>query len=96
MILQARLVPIAAAATVALAGCVTAPPADDLCNSAKVARHYGRVATPEVRAEIARETGAKTIRWLYPDSIITMDYSAARLNVTMDKGTDVIRSAKCG
>ena len=93
--LRAGLASAAVAASFVVTACVTAP-ADDLCNSAKVAPYFGRAATPAVRAEIARKTGAKTIRWLYPDSIVTMDYSPARLNVTMDKGTDAIRSARCG
>jgi hypothetical protein len=92
--------PLAAlAAGLALAACVTVPsepPADDACNASKVAPWIGKAATPAVRADIARATGAKAIRWLYPDSVVTMDYSPGRLNVTMDKGTDVIRSARCG
>jgi hypothetical protein len=36
------------------------------------------------------------MRWLYPDSVVTQDYRPDRLNVTMDKGTAVIRSARCG
>lgn len=84
-------------APIALAACAAVPaPADDQCNAGKVAAWYGKAATPAVRAEIARATGARTIRWLYPDSVVTMDFSPTRLNVTMDKGTDVIRSARCG
>ncbi len=87
------------ATVLALAACVTAkpePPADDACNAAKVDPWIGKAATAAVRASIARATGAKAIRWLYPDSVVTMDYNPGRLNVHMNKGTDVIRSAKCG
>ncbi len=73
----------------------TAPPAN-ACNGDKVKPWFGKKATASVRAEIATATGAKSIRWLYPDSIVTQDYRADRLNVRMDKGTDVIRSASCG
>ncbi len=66
------------------------------CNPAKVQPWIGKKATPAVRAEVAAATGAKTIRWLYPDSVVTQDYREDRLNVRMDKGTDVIRSASCG
>ena len=86
-------------AALTLAACVTVrpePAEDDACNAGKVGPWIGKVATPAVRADIARATGAKAIRWLFPDSVVTMDYSPARLNVHMDKGTDVIRSAKCG
>lgn len=71
-------------------------PAVNACHGDKVKAWFGRKATPAVRAEIAAATGAKTIRWLYPDSIVTQDYREDRLNVRMDKGTDVIRSASCG
>ena len=52
--------------------------------------------TEAVLAGILKATGARTARWLYPNSPVTMDYRPDRLNVTMDTGTDVIRSARCG
>jgi polyisoprenoid-binding protein YceI len=66
------------------------------CNAGKIAPWVGEAATPAVRAEVLKATGARAARWLYPDSAVTMDYRPDRLNVTMDKGTDVIRSARCG
>jgi polyisoprenoid-binding protein YceI len=71
-------------------------PAVNACNGDKVKPWFGKKATPAVRAEVAAATGAKSIRWLYPDSIVTQDFRADRLNVRMDKGTDEIRSASCG
>lgn len=71
-------------------------PGANACNPDKVGPWIGKKATAAVRAEVEKATGAKRTRWLYPDSIVTMDYREDRLNVTMDKGTDVIRSAKCG
>lgn len=71
-------------------------PAMNACNGDKVKAWFGKKATGAVRAQVATATGAKSIRWLYPDSIVTQDYRADRLNVRMDKGTDVIRSASCG
>jgi len=71
-------------------------PAANACHAERVDKWFGRKATSATRAEIAAATGAKNIRWLYPDSIVTQDYRADRLNVRMDKGTDVIRSASCG
>ena len=71
-------------------------PYANACNADKAKAWFGKKPTSAVRAEVAAATGAKTIRWLYPDSIVTMDYRAERLNVVMIKGTDVIRSARCG
>ena len=73
-----------------------AAPAVNACSVEKVRPWFGKKATPAVRAEVGAATGAKTIRWLYPDSIVTQDFREDRLNVRMDKGTDVIRSASCG
>ncbi len=72
-----------------------APPAN-ACRSDKARPWFGKRATPAVRAAIAASTGAKAIRWIYPDSAVTMDYSPERLNVHLTKRTEVIRSAKCG
>ena len=71
-----------------------APP--DACGASKAEPWIGKKATPAVRAEVEKATEAKSIRWLYPDSIVTQDYRPDRLNVTMDKGTDVIRKVRCG
>ncbi len=71
-------------------------PAVNACNGEKVKAWVGKKATTEVRAAVAAATGAKSIRWLYPDSVVTQDFREDRLNVRIDKGTDVIRSASCG
>lgn len=84
-------------ASVTLSACATVPVNDDgTCHAERVNPWIGHVALPQYREDIAKATGAEAIRWLYPDSVVTMDYNRSRLNVTMDKGTDVIRSAKCG
>lgn len=71
-------------------------PGENACNADKARPWFGKKATPAVRAAVEKATGAKATRWLYPDSVVTMDFRQDRLNVTMDKGTDVIRSARCG
>lgn len=72
------------------------PPPPDACGASKAEPWIGKKATAAVRAEVERASGAKSIRWLYPDSVVTMDFRPDRLNVTMDKRTDVIRSVRCG
>ncbi|MFA9201893.1 MAG: I78 family peptidase inhibitor, partial [Cypionkella sp.] len=67
----------------------------DPCGAAKVRAHVGHPADAAMRAAVARETGAKAIRWLTPDSAVTMDYRPDRLNVVLDKA-NVVRSARCG
>lgn len=71
-------------------------PGPNACNADKAQPWVGKKATTATRTAIGKATGAKSIRWLYPDSMVTKDYRADRLNVQLDKGTDTIRSARCG
>lgn len=71
-------------------------PGANACRADKVQPWIGRKATPAARAAIARATGAGTIRWIYPDSAVTMDYRPERLNVQLTRRTELIRGAKCG
>lgn len=78
------------------------PPPDDMtfpsdaCGASKVASYIGKEATVPVRSAVAREAGSSADRWLYPDSMVTEDYSPTRLNVMLDKPTDRIVSMHCG
>jgi polyisoprenoid-binding protein YceI len=72
------------------------PPPPDACGATKAKPWIGKKATAAVRAEVETAAGAKSTRWLYPDSIVTPDLRSDRLNVTMDKSTEVIRSVRCG
>lgn len=69
---------------------------EDACGASKVAPYIGREATVPVRSEVMRVSGAEDDRWIYPDSVVTMDFNARRLNVIMEKDTDIIQSARCG
>ena len=69
--------------------------ADD-CGASKVQSFIGQEATVPVRTEVARIASPSYDRWIYPDTIVTQDRDMARLNVTMEKGTDVIVSLECG
>lgn len=71
-------------------------PGPNACHADKAGPWIGKKATAAVRAAVEKATGAERTRWLYPDSITTKDYRVDRLNVMLDKGTDVIRSARCG
>ena len=77
----------------------SAPQADDdtdLCGASKVQSFVGQDSTVPIRTEVARTAGSATDRWIYPDSVITMDRRMDRLTVTMEKGTDKIVSIACG
>jgi len=55
----------------------------------------GRPATSELGAEALRRSGARRLRWIRPGDVVTMDYSAERLNVHVDAASRVERFA-CG
>ena len=70
--------------------------ADDACGASKVRSYIGKEATTPVRIAVARQAGSSTDRWIYPDSMVTEDFSATRLNVMLNKATNRIVSMRCG
>ena len=93
---------IAALVLVSLPGCATTPrigpgpkPDAGLCNAAAARALAGRPATPELAAEALRLTGARLLRTIEPGMMVTMDYSAERLNIYVGPDGRVERLA-CG
>ncbi len=91
-----------------LAGCATAaPPAADepaapvagqsgsACRSGDYSAFKGRAATSEVRAELQRASGARTVRVVEPGMMVTMEYLEDRLTVRVDEQNRIL-SASCG
>ena len=74
----------------------TPDPLADPCGADRVAPWIGREATVPVRLEVVAAADPGTDRWIYPDSMVTQDHRADRLNVMMEKETDIIVSARCG
>lgn len=64
------------------------------CGAEKVGQFVGKTRTNAISNQVARLSGAKTIRWISPGMAVTMDYREDRLNVHLDdKG--VIQSVGC-
>jgi hypothetical protein len=71
------------------------PPSAAPCNP-DAARHLvGRQATSGVGAEALRLSGARRLRWIRPGDMVTMDYSAERINLRLDAANRV-ESLACG
>ena len=65
------------------------------CGADKVKAYIGKEAIDTVRAEVAAKSGAKSLRWITPDTMVTMDLRHDRLNAHL--GTDnKIGSLRCG
>lgn len=65
------------------------------CNVGGLGGLIGKTRSADVEAEALKLSGAKTVRWLTPDAMATMDFRPDRLNLHL--GTDgKIGSARCG
>lgn len=89
-----------AGAALALAGCAhrgpPAPASDPgLCNTSRLKVLVGRPASAVAASEALHLSGARTIRWIGRNSVVTMDYQADRLNVVLT-GSKKVRRFTCG
>jgi hypothetical protein len=89
---------------VAATGCTTLPPEPDVpvhgegggsCNERAAQGLVGRPADNTAGFEAQRLTGARTIRWIRPGDMVTMDFSPNRLNIHLDERHRVQRLS-CG
>jgi hypothetical protein len=76
-----------------LAGCATPAPESEgqsvehgagECDARPVQDLIGRQRSEAVGAEAIRRSRAKYVRWIAPDSMITQDLRADRINVDID------------
>lgn len=89
-------------ALLAAAGChpdslgyIKAPPAGTQCTAQGLEPLIGQKRSAKVERAAKLGSGARTIRWITPDMMVTMDYREDRLNVHL--GTDGrIGSVRCG
>ena len=77
------------------AGGPAEPAAGQECNADGLQDLVGRPATAELGAEALQRSHARTLRWVRPNSVITMDYSAQRLNINLD-AQDRVERFTCG
>ena len=71
------------------------PDQADACGAAKLANLLNTLPTSDVMAQIERTVGQRRIRTIAPGDVVTMDYSAERLNV--ETGEDGrIKRFRCG
>ncbi|HYI39880.1 MAG TPA: I78 family peptidase inhibitor [Allosphingosinicella sp.] len=91
-----RIVVIAALLS---AGCATAPPveaeAGGKCDAAKARALIGRAKGERTGAAALRLSGAATLRWIAPGTMVTMDFRENRLNLHTDSAGKVTK-VDCG
>ncbi|TPG21850.1 peptidase inhibitor I78 [Sphingomonas koreensis] len=55
----------------------------------------GKAATAELGAAALDRSGAKSLRWIQPGTMVTMDFRRDRLNLHLDAG-NVVTRINCG
>ncbi|MGB3794724.1 MAG: I78 family peptidase inhibitor [Alteraurantiacibacter sp.] len=100
--------PCAAIATILLSACTTTtPPSFDEdgnpnvrepageCDAGTVQDHIGHRASAQSGATLQGTSDARTLRWVPPRTVVTMDYRPDRLTVTYDDDM-MIEKITCG
>jgi hypothetical protein len=80
-------------------GCATMTPEEEpvpehgagRCDAARLQDLVGRPRSDALGAEALRRSGARTLRWIGPDAIITQDLRSDRLNIDVDARGRVTR-----
>jgi hypothetical protein len=91
-----------------LAGCAPAtPPAEDVqipkdqppaagsCDAAKAQSFVGERESAAIAEQARQKSGARTVRWLRPGQIVTMEYRDDRLSLQLDARGTII-AIRCG
>ncbi len=65
------------------------------CNAAPAQFATGRTADAALAEEARVRSGARTVRVLRPNEVVTMEFNAERLNLAVDQAGRVIR-VNCG
>lgn len=65
------------------------------CEAGKAQGLVGQAASAELGARALELTGARTIRWIRPGDIVTMEYRTDRLNIELDSRNRVT-AIRCG
>jgi Peptidase inhibitor I78 family len=86
----------------ALLGCAATPEdtaaadtPEKSCDAAPAQGLVGETESDVVARKAQQLSGAKTVRWLRPGQIVTMEYRADRLNLVLD-GQNRISAVRCG
>jgi hypothetical protein len=90
---------LAAGTLLGLPACTTMPatPPPDMaqCNPEAAGWAIGRAPTDDVLERIRVDTGSRTVRVLHEGDVVTMEFLAGRVNVTLNE-RDAIVGVSCG
>lgn len=81
-------------ACLSIVGCATTP-AQRVCDAATAGALTGSTASTELGGQVLKATGARTLRWVQPGTMVTMDFRQDRANVRLDSDNRVTK-IDCG
>ncbi|MBA3666132.1 MAG: peptidase inhibitor I78 [Sphingomonas sp.] len=90
-----------ALAVLPLTACATAEPpmtgavSGNICKGDSLQSFVGQPAGQELGARMLAASGARMIRWVAKDMLITLEFSEQRLTVYLD-GSNRVERAACG
>ncbi|WP_147653873.1 I78 family peptidase inhibitor [Vulcaniibacterium gelatinicum] len=82
----------------ALAACAPMPPpppAVAQCDASRAGWAVGQRPDPEVVERIRLDTGSRSARVLYPDTMVTMEFNPERVNVRVNERGAIV-AITCG
>jgi hypothetical protein len=65
------------------------------CDAAKAQSLVGQPESAAIAEQARQQSGARTVRWLRPGQIVTMEYRDDRLNLELDSQGKII-AIRCG
>ncbi|MEA3063808.1 MAG: hypothetical protein QOJ27_236 [Sphingomonadales bacterium] len=84
---------VAGALLMTMTGCANVPPAEaeevpvhgaGSCDASKAQGLIGKVRSKKLDGDALRLSGARTLRWIKPGTMVTMDFRQDRLNLHLD------------
>ena len=85
-----------------LAACAAAPaepPVDgglvQTCRNDNLAQFTGQPKSARLEARMRAASGARDVRWVPKDGVVTMDFRGDRLTVQLD-ANNLVETARCG
>jgi hypothetical protein len=86
----------------AMTSCANVPPAQEApvrgagkCDASNAQGLIGKARSQKLGADALRRTGARTLRWITPGTMVTMDFREDRLNLHLDARGRVTK-VNCG
>lgn len=78
-----------------LGGCVVEPTLPSTCVADEAVGYVGQRYTPTLGQTVKRKTRSVYLRALAPDTIVTMEFNAKRVNVAHDE-SGIVTRIYCG